>query len=277
MRSRGTEGASPTDQAVLDLAQELQARGGGGAQIALVLGSGLGGIVDALEDAGSVESQELESLPESAVPGHAGRIAWGTLGGVPVLVQEGRIHLYEGFENSEVTRVVRAFARLGVRALILTNTAGGLRSDWPAGTLMRIADQINFQRCAPLSGSRGALGTLYDPGLAEALHGAAQAEELELKSGVYVGLLGPNYETPAEVRMLAKMGGDAVGMSTVAEACVGRDCGLRVAGVTCVTNPGAGLSKTPLNHDEVVEVANANGERLQRLLRAAVPRTAREL
>lgn len=263
--------AASTKDPVLELAGELEERGAGGARIALVLGSGLGGFADALEGGGSVSSEELATLPKSTVPGHAGRIVWGRLDGVPLLVQQGRIHLYEGWSTTEVTRAVRAFASLGVRACLLTNSAGGLRADWPAGTLMRITDHVNLQRRAPTA-SRASCGTVYDAGLGEALDEAAEAEGIALERGVYVGLLGPNYETPAEVRMLGTMGGDAVGMSTVAEASVARDLGLRVAGVTCVTNPGAGLSKTPLNHEEVVEIANAAGERFQRLLRAAVPR-----
>ncbi len=261
---------SMKDEAVLELARELEARGAGNARIALVLGSGLGGFTDALEGGGSVSSEELEALPDSTVPGHAGRIVWGELGGVPLVVQQGRIHLYEGWDTEEITRVVRAFAELGVRACVLTNSAGGLRKDWPAGTLMQISDHINLQRRAPTA-SQSARGEIYDEALARTLHEAAAAEGVTLERGVYVGLLGPNYETPAEVRMLGRMGGDAVGMSTVAEASVARDCGMRVVGVTCVTNLGAGLSETPLNHEEVVEVANATGECLRRLLQAAIP------
>jgi len=255
---------------VRELADELRVRGAGAARIGLVLGSGLGGFAEALKGGGSVSSDELDSLPGSTVPGHAGRIVWGELAGVPLVVQQGRIHLYEGRNIDEVTRVVRAFADLGVRACVLTNSAGGLRADWPAGTLMRIRDHVNLQRRAPTA-SGGARGKVYDEELGRTLHAAADRENVLLEEGVYVGLLGPNYETPAEVRMLAAMGGDAVGMSTVAEASVLRDLGLRVCGVTCVTNLGAGLSKTPLNHEEVVEIANASGVRFQRLLESAVP------
>ena len=258
------------DPLVRQLADELRARGAGEARIGLVLGSGLGGFAEALQGGGSVSSDEIDALPGSTVPGHAGRIVWGELAGVPLIVQQGRIHLYEGWGTDEVTRVVRAFAELGVRACVLTNSAGGLRADWPAGTLMRIRDHINFQRRAPTA-AQSARGPIYDEELGRALHAAADRESLVLEQGVYVGLLGPNYETPSEVQMFAAMGGDAVGMSTVAEASVARDCGLRVCGVTCVTNPGAGISETPLNHEEVVEMANAAGVRFQQLLESAVP------
>lgn len=258
------------DPMASELAGELRARGAGSARIALVLGSGLGGFAEDLKGGGSVSSDELESLPGSTVPGHAGRIVWGELAGVPLVVQQGRTHLYEGRGIEEVTRVVRAFAELGVKACVLTNSAGGLRADWPAGTLMRIRDHVNLQRREPTA-SGSSHGRVYDEELGRALHVSADREGLSLEEGVYVGLLGPNYETPAEVRMLAAMGGDAVGMSTVAEASVARDLGLRVCGVTCVTNPGAGLSKTPLNHDEVVEMAQAAGGRFLRLLESAVP------
>lgn len=257
------------DPLVGALADELRARGAGEARIALVLGSGLGGFVDGLEDVERVAAEDLDALPQSRVPGHAGRIVWGRIEGVPVIVQQGRVHLYEGWSAGEVTRVVRAFARLGVRGLVLTNAAGGLRADWEPGTLMQIEDQINLQRREP-SAMSSAYGQIYDPELGRALHAAAEREGVALERGVYVGLLGPNYETPSEVRMLAALGGDAVGMSTVAEASVARDCGLRVAGVSCVTNPGAGLVEGPLNHEDVVAMARKAGVRFQELLRSAI-------
>jgi purine-nucleoside phosphorylase len=213
------------------LVAALRARGFEGARIAIVLGSGLGGFVERVERSMSVGYAELEGMPRSRVPGHAGRMVVGEIAGVRVIVQSGRVHLYEGWTEHEVTRAVRAFAALGCGAVILTNAAGGLRRQWRPGVLMRVRDHINLQGRTPLAREEAGGGRVYDEALGAALERGAVDAGVALESGVYAGLLGPSYETPAEIRMLGWMGADAVGMSTVAEALAGRAAGGRVAAV----------------------------------------------
>jgi purine-nucleoside phosphorylase len=267
-------GRAALDTAVDGLADELRASGAEGAQVALVLGSGLGAFADGLSDAETLPYDQLDGMPRSAVPGHAGRLVLGTLGGVRVIVQQGRVHLYEGWSPFEVTRAVRAFARVGVRALVLTNAAGGLRREWPPGTLMRLTDHLDMQRQSPLVAGEGGVGRPYDAELGDALDVAANECGVALERGVYAGMPGPAYETPAEIRMLAELGADAVGMSTVAEACAAHAEGLRTAAVSCITNAAAGISPVPLSHDEVMEAGREAAGRFQTLLAAAVPRLA---
>ena len=213
-------------------------------------------------------------MPRSRVPGHAGKLVLGEVGGVRVIVQQGRVHLYEGWRASEVARAVRAFAAIGVGAVVLTNAAGGLHREWSAGTLMRVDDHINLQGATPLGATETAHGTPYDPELARALDRAAERVDCELRSGVYAGLRGPSYETPAEIRMLAWMGADAVGMSTVMEALGARASGARVAAVSCITNAAAGIGDEPLSHEDVLRAGRDASERFVRLLEAAVPEIA---
>ena len=266
-----------TRKEVAILAASLRGLGAEGARCALVLGSGLGAFAERLENARATPFAEIEGLPGSRVKGHAGRLVVGDLDGVRVVVQQGRVHLYEGWTVHEVTRSVRAFAALGIPGLVLTNAAGGLRPDWAPGTLARITDHVNMQGRTPLAAGQAGLGNPYDAALGEALERAAASADVALERGVYVGLPGPSYETPAEVRMLRDIGGDMVGMSTVAEAVAARAAGARVAAISLVTNPGAGLSAGPLSHDEVVAAGKKAAGRFTRLLEAAVPLLAREL
>ena len=254
-----------------ELASSLAGAGLGGFEMLLVLGSGLGAFGDSLEDALAVSFTDLLGMPRSAVPGHAGRFVRGRLGGVEVLVQQGRVHLYEGWSVEEATRAVRAAASLGAKSLVLTNAAGGLRREWPVPSLMRLSDHLNWTGKTPLRKGEGGYGSPYDPGLAKALDQAARETEVPLHQGVYAGLLGPSYETPAEIQHLAGAGADAVGMSTVCEALAGHGAGLRVAAVSCITNPAAGISAGPLDHGEVVESGAAIAADFERLLRRAVP------
>jgi len=208
-------------------------------------------------------------MPSSAVPGHAGRFVTGVLGKQRVLVQQGRVHLYEGWTPEQVTRAVRAMAALGCRALVLTNAAGGLRTEWEPGTLMRITDHINMQGATALiQGERGA-GSPWDSELGAALDQAAAQAEVPLKSGVYAAVLGPSYETPAEIRMLKSLGADAVGMSTVLEAAAAHASGLRVGGVSLITNPAAGLSEGKLDHADVLAAGERGAAKFCDLLEAA--------
>ena len=266
--SRATQSASP---AAHELAGELQQREFT-APVALVLGSGLGALVEQLEDARSIDYAELTHMPRSAVPGHAGKLWLGKLGGREVLCQQGRVHLYEGWSAEEVTRAVRAFALCGTRAVVLTNAAGGLHTDWKVPTLMRVVDHLNLQFRTPLGPAEAGFGVPYDDALGRAIDDAARSIGFELHHGVYAGLLGPTYESPAEIRMLQAFGADAIGMSTVAEAVAARAAGARVAAISCITNLGAGLTPAKLDHAEVVEAGRAIGKRFCELLAAAVAR-----
>lgn len=259
------------------LAASLRAQGCERFDVALVLGSGLGAFAERLQRASCVEFAALDGMPTSAVPGHAGRMHVGEIGGARVLLQQGRAHLYEGWSTEQVTRAVRAFAALGCRALVLTNAAGGLRREWEPGTLMRVTDHLNLQRRAPLRADERAHGCPYDASLGARVDDAARDCGVALERGVYAGLLGPSYETPAEIRMLATLGADAVGMSTVAEAAVGHACGMRVAAVSCITNHAAGIGSEPLSHAEVVETGKRAASRFAALLERALPALARSV
>jgi purine-nucleoside phosphorylase len=243
--------------------------------IGLVLGSGLGGLASGLTDSVAIPFSDLPGWPLATAPGHAGRLLLGRLEGVPVAVLQGRFHLYEGNDPGLVVQPVLLFRRLGAGAVILTNAAGGLNPAWGPGTLMLIADHINLTGRSPLVGPNAdALGPRFpdltdawSPRLRAALRAASEAEGVPLEEGVYVGLAGPSYETPAEVRMYRQLGGDAIGMSTVLECIAARWAGLEVCGVSIVTNPGAGYTGTPLAEEEVLAAATSVGPDLARVIR----------
>ncbi len=233
--------------------------------VAVVLGSGLGAFSRELEDAKRIPYSRLPHFPQVSVVGHAGEIAVGRLpgGGPAVVALSGRVHLYEGHHPSIVVHPLRSLARWGVKALVLTNAAGAINPDMSPGQLMLIEDHINLSGSNPLTGENDDrlgvrfpdMSSLYDSELSSCFIKAAETMKFELKRGTYVGLLGPSYETPAEIKMLGRMGADAVGMSTVCEAIAARHCGLKVAGISCLTNHAAGLNKAPLSHHEVKETA----------------------
>jgi purine-nucleoside phosphorylase len=258
-------------QALEELTASLKKRDIGRARIALVLGSGLGGFADSLDKKCIIPYEEIDAMPRSAVPGHAGKLVTGEIDGVPVVVQQGRVHLYEGWSPAEVTRCVRSFARLGIGSLILTNAAGGLEADWEIPALMRITDHLNLQGRTPLIGTEGGFGCPYDQELGAAVDRAAAATGIDLHLGTYAGLLGPTYETPAEIRMLRWAGAQAVGMSTVAEACAAHAEGMKVAAISAITNPAAGITGEPLSHAEVVEAGHLVAERFCALIGRTVP------
>ena len=256
------------------LAGALSAKGLEKFRLAIVLGSGLGAFATALSNAHAVAYDEIEGMPRSTVVGHAGRFVLGEVAGVRVLVQQGRAHLYEGWSAHDATRAVRAFARLGCRGHVVTNAAGGLRPAWQPGTLVRITDHINMQgRTAVLVRERSS-GVIYGEAFGAALERGAADAKISLERGVYCGLLGPSYETPAEIRMLQSIGADLVGMSTVVEAGAARAAGMQVAGISLVTNQAAGISKTKLDHAEVLAAGEVAAERITKLLLAAVPHLA---
>lgn len=243
----------------------------------MVLGSGLGGFAQCLEREREVPFAEVDGMPESSVPGHSGRFLVGTVGGERVLVQSGRVHLYEGWTARDVCASVSALASLGCGAIVLTNAAGGIRGAFEPPVLMRLVDHIDLQGAQPLARGQGGRGSPYDPSLGEAFDRAAEVVGVALARGVYAGVRGPSYETPAEIRMLAWMGADAVGMSTVAEAQSARASGMRVAAVSCITNLAAGVGGEFLSHEEVLRAGSAATERFRSLFEHALPRIVRAL
>jgi purine-nucleoside phosphorylase len=274
----GRSGGPRVERDVEALARELTEHGAAGRPLAIVLGSGLGALSERLDGRRVVPAAALAHLPAPRVKGHAGEIVLGALAGLPVLVQSGRVHLYEGRSAREVTRAVRAYARIGVRALLLTNAAGSLEPHWEPGTLLRLTDHLNLQARTPLlCGEERGRASPYDPELGAALERAAAAVRVPLQRGVYAGLLGPAYETPAEIRALRALGAHAVGMSTVAEASAAHAAGLRVVGLACLANPAAGLGVDPLRHADVLSVMRRTGEKLARLLQQVAPEWGRLL
>ena len=252
----------------------------GESPVAVVLGSGLGAFADALQGARALPFADLPGFPRATVQGHKGRLVYGTLDGAPVLALQGRLHGYEGHDAATVAFPARVLGVLGARALVVTNAAGGANPSFAPGDLMRITDHINLTGRNPLIGpNEDALGPrfpdlshAYDARLAAALEDAARVTSQGLRSGIYLQMNGPSYETPAEVRMARALGADAVGMSTVPEVIVAAHQGLPVCGISCITNLAAGISPTPLTHEEVMEVARAVEGKFLDLLRAFVPR-----
>ena len=242
-------------------------------QWGLVLGSGLGGFAERIAVSDVVPYAEIADLPQSRVPGHAGEFVFGTLGGVPVVAARGRVHLYEGRNAAEVTANVRWMAERGIRRLVLTNAAGTCNSAFAPGTWMVLNDHLNLTGTSPLLGGANFfdMSEVYSQPLRAHFSAAAKAGSMTLHEGVYAGLVGPQYETPAEVRMLQKLGADAVGMSTVLEAIQARSLGIEVAGFSCLTNWAAGLHSAPLAHAEVMETGARAAASLADLLLRAIP------
>ena len=247
--------------------------------VSVVLGSGLGALADRLEGARAIGFGELPGFPPATVQGHKGRVVYGELAGVPVLALQGRLHGYEGHDAATVAFPVRVFGALGVRALVVTNAAGGANPSFHPGDLMRITDHINFTGRSPLTGANEDdfgprfpdLTRVYDPRLATALEAAAKSLGQTLRAGVYLQFTGPSYETPAEIRMARTLGADAVGMSTVPEVIVAAHLGLPVAGISCITNLAAGIGQHALSHQEVMEVARQVEGRFLDLLGTFLP------
>ena len=230
--------------------------------LGVVLGSGLGAFADALTDRSAIATADIPNSPVPRVAGHAGKLCFGRVGAARIACFQGRVHLYEGYALDEVVFQVRLLALLGCRAVLLTNAAGGIRGDLGPGDLMLISDHLNLTGKNPLVGPVDLRGPrfpdmtqAYDPALRVLARDAASAASLDLKQGVYAGLLGPSYETPAEIRMLRAMGADAVGMSTVLEVIALRQWGVRTAAVSAITNHAAGLSSENLDHKDVEAVA----------------------
>jgi purine-nucleoside phosphorylase len=244
-------------------------------RIGIVLGSGLGGLADELADPIPIGFADLPGWPAASAPGHVGRLLLGSLDGIPVAMLQGRLHLYEGIDPGLVVQPVLLMGRLGASIVVLTNASGGVNPGFGPGSLMLIEDHLNLTGRTPLLGANADeigprfpdLTYVWSPRLREALLAAADAEGVELVRGVYAGLLGPAFETPAEVRMLRTLGADAVGMSTVLEAIAARWAGLEICGVSLVTNAGAGYTGETLNHEEVLAAAAVAGPQLARVIR----------
>ena len=238
----------------------------------IVLGSGLGALVNEVDAILAVPYEEISGLPVSTVPGHTGRFVFGRLGGQRVVVAQGRVHLYEGRTPDEVTANVQFMAGIGIKRLVLTNAAGTLNSAHPPGTWMMLSDHLNLTGTSPLLGGPNFvdMSEVYSAKLRAQFQELAKEEGMTMHEGVYAGLLGPQYETPAEIRMLQRLGADAVGMSTVLEAIQARALGLEIAGFSCLTNWAAGLGQATLDHKEVLEMGLQAGGQLVRLLTRAL-------
>src|SRR5580698_10500206 len=246
---------------------------GSGPKIGIVLGSGLGAVADSINDPVLIPYSEIPHFPQSTVEGHSGRIVAGLLGGVPVVVMQGRVHFYEGYTPQQVTFPMRVLGRLGIETAILTNAAGGINSNYQVGQLVLLADHINMLGFNPLIGPNEArfgdgkktglrffdMTEAYSVELRALAQKAAKDEGFTMHEGVYLATSGPSFETPAEIRAFRALGADLVGMSTVPETMVARHMGIRVLGISCVTNLAAGISATQLSHEEVFET----GKRVQ--------------
>lgn len=263
-------------------ADAVRARVGEFPSIAIVLGSGLGDFADSLGNATSIDYRDLPNWPVPRVAGHQGRLVAGTARGCRVAALAGRIHSYEGHDGRTVTFAIRVLGLLGVKVLILTNAAGGVNTTFSAGRLMLIDDHINLMGHHPLVGPNDDrfgprfpdMSNVYSPRLRDIAADAARASNVTLARGVYAALLGPSYETPAEIRFLRSIGADAVGMSTVPEAIVARHMGIEVLGISCITNMAAGVLPTPLDHAEVMETAGRVRGQFISLLEGIIGRLA---
>jgi len=255
-------------------------------RIGIVLGSGLGAVADVVAESIAVPYAQIPHFPQSTVEGHSGRIVAGLLGGIPVVVMQGRVHYYEGYSPQQVTFPMRVLGALGLQAVILTNAAGGIQEGYRVGQLVALRDHINFMGWNPLIGPNeprfavrpGAglrffdMTEAYSKPLRALAQKAAKKEKFELDEGVYLAVSGPSYETPAEIRAFRALGATLVGMSTVPETIVARHMGIEVLGISCVTNLAAGLGAKPLDHAEVAEIGRQVEHRFARLLQRLMPK-----
>jgi len=249
-------------------------------RVGLVLGSGLGAFADSLTDPARIPFSEIPAFPRSTAIGHAGEMVIGKSGAVPVAVMQGRVHLYEGYSALQVAFPMRVFGRIGIRSVVLTNAAGGINLNYQQGALVVIRDHINLQGTNPLVGANDDRFGVRFPDMTHAYakdYRAIAGEEaaklgMTLHEGVYAALLGPSYETPAEINYLRTIGADLVGMSTAFEVIAARHMGIKVLAISCVTNMAAGILDQPLSHEEVMETGERVRSRFERLLRAVLPR-----
>jgi purine-nucleoside phosphorylase len=280
LRGRNSYGASSAREAASTVASRLApALGGEKPVAAIILGSGLGGLAARVEGPARIGFAEIPGFPSATVVGHAGALIAGRLGGKPVVMLAGRFHMYEGHGAPLAAFPVRVLHALGARTLVVSNAAGGVRRTLMPGSLMLIEDHINFMFRNPLIGNLEVgderfpdMTAPYDPELRALARAVAEEQGLTLESGVYTGLLGPTYETPAEVRMLERLGTDAVGMSTVPEVIMARAMGMRVLGISCITNQACGISPHPLSHAEVIETTTRVAAQFEGLIEGVIAR-----
>ncbi len=246
--------------------------------VALILGSGLGALADEIDAVATIDYHDIEGFPVSTVPGHKGRFVFGTFGKTKVVIMQGRVHYYEGYSIEDVLLPTRLMRLMGAKVLFLTNAAGGINKGFSVGDFMIIRDQIMCFFPNPLLGANmEELGPrfpdmthVYDPALCDLVRNTAAKLDIGVQEGVYCQLTGPTYETPAEIRMLGILGADSVGMSTACEATAGHHAGMRVCGISCITNLAAGISPTPLSHQEVFDTANRVAPYFRKLVRASI-------
>jgi purine-nucleoside phosphorylase len=276
MKSDGLPGYDEASRAARYILSHSKVR----PRVGIVLGSGLGGVLSGLRDAGQIPYGKIPCFPRTGVAGHAGVLHVGNWAGVPVAVLEGRMHLYEGYRPAEVAFPTRVLARAGIETLIATCAAGGIAPAAAPGSFMFFRDHLNCQGANPLAGPHDArwgerfvdVSEAYDPGLRREARRAASACGVKCFEGVYVALLGPSYETPAEIRALRRLGADAVGMSTVPEVLAARQAGVRVLAIATISNRAAGLTRKKLSHQEVLGAGKSTGRNLARLLDSMMPR-----
>lgn len=263
---------------VVDCYESIKERIPFSPRVALVLGSGLGNYADSIDVKAEIPYSEIRDFPVSTVPGHAGKFIFGYVGEVPVVCMKGRVHYYEGYPISDVVLPTRLMKRMGAQILFLTNASGGINTSFGAGDFMLIRDHISCFAPNPLIGQNvdefgvrfPDMSTVYDRDLQDKIRKAARDNGIDLKEGVYAQLTGPSFESPAEIRMLRTLGADAVGMSTVVEAIAANHMGMRICGISCVSNLAAGLSANPLTHEEVQEAADKAAPLFQKLITQSV-------
>jgi purine-nucleoside phosphorylase len=249
-------------------------------EVGIVLGSGLGEFANHLKDKTSIPFENIPHFKKAGVKGHEGKLVLGKIGETPIAILQGRYHYYEGHDIRDVVFPIRVLCTLGIKALLLTNAAGGINPSFSPGDLMIIRDHINLMGINPLNGENDDrlgkrfpdMSDVYNNDFLKIISDAIKSMKLNLRTGVYAALSGPSYETPAEIRMLSIVGADAVGMSTVPEAIVARHMGMKVAGISCITNFAAGISKTKLDHKEVTETANRVKPHFINLLKTIIPK-----
>ena len=254
-------------------------------EVALILGSGLGDYGESIQIEAVLDYHDIEGFPVSTVPGHKGRFLFGYVGEVPVVIMQGRVHYYDGYAMEDVVLPTRLMKMMGARVLFLTNAAGGVNFDFAAGDFMMITDQISNFVPSPLIGPNidelglrfSDMSEIYDKDLREILRSTARELDIPLKEGVYVQLTGPNFETPSEVKMCRILGGDAVGMSTACEAVAANHMGMKICGISCISNLGCGMTDEPLSHEEVQETADRVAPLFKELITASIIRIGKML
>ena len=271
---------NPVYEKLKNCYESVRARTSFEPKVALVLGSGLGRFAEEIDVVDKISYSDIDGFPMSTVPGHEGRFVFGNVDGVPVVCMQGRVHYYEGYPITDVVLPVRLMAMLGAKYLFLTNASGGINRDFKAGDFMLITDHISSFAPNPLIGANiDEIGTrfpdmssVYNPILQDIILQVAEDFDIEMQKGVYAQLTGPSFESPAEIRMLGKLGVDAVGMSTVVEAIAANHMGMKICAISCVCNLAAGISETPLTHDEVQEAAAKAAPLFKQIVRESIVR-----